>query len=130
MRYTAVPNSMFVAWANEVASMDRKMQKRWKHLLVDKHGSKTRVIFRDGVFLNYSVSAKCYVPVGPIEIFTESDLNSDLKVVPASHVGRRILLGDDHRQVMHEAIVANHTGKHYRNHYVRVPVSGGGQVLA
>ena len=50
-----VPDLTYEQYMSEVMSLQPKKRKAWKQTLVDKNGTKTRCMYRDGKIYNYSL---------------------------------------------------------------------------
>ena len=98
----------------------------WKYTLTDKWGTNTRVR-RDGDrFVNWSLlDRKWNVIISYSMLMT----NDSIVVEPTSEVGEAIFeAGVDVNEALTTAVAENHTGKHTRNHPVRVPKGADGCV--
>ena len=110
--YTAVgvSDDVYEMLMRSYAAAPKK--KVWKETLLDKWGTKTRVRF-EGKLVNWSLLHHKWVPIVPY--------GSIGGAVPISGVGEAIAAGVEPNIAVSEAADANYTGKHYRNHSVRVP---------
>ena len=98
----------------EVQTLPQRKQKQWKSHLLDKYGTKSRLIYRDGKLWNYSLFESQYVEVLPFD-------RTAKHMVPTSHLGHATIAGGgDMAAEIHAEVTANHTGKHYRNHFVKI----------
>ena len=90
-------------------------KKVWKETLHDKWGTKSRVRFEGGRFVNWSLLHHKWVPIVPQGWVCDA--------VPVSGVGKAVASGVGPDEAVSAAADANHTGGHYRNHSIRVPKS-------
>lgn len=105
----------------EIESLPERKQKQWKSHLLDKRGTKSRLIYRNGKLWNYSLIASQYVEVRPFD-------PTSYDMVPASRLGQAIVAGGDMASEIHAEVDEHHTGNHYRNHAVKVPKQSDGRV--
>merc|ERR1712226_433023 len=113
---TCVGRSTYQEWCLQV---NPKKFNKFKDTLYDKRGVASRVICKDGVFLERATSAVCMpdhfvrdgVPLSKlgastIAIHSRADLTEEQKEEQVD-------------EVLTKEQVANRTGNHYRNHYIR-----------
>ena len=89
----------------EVEMLPSRKQKQWKSYMMDKYGTKSRLIYRDGKLWNYSLFSNKFVEVRP---FKPTD-----NFMPASRLEHAITAGGDISAEIHAEADENHTGKHY-----------------
>ena len=107
----AVSHAMVLA---ELEALSARKRKQWKSRLTDASGTHTRLIYRDGRLLNYSVIENEFVPV------VSSDCCDVSRMIPLTQLGAQLQAGRNIDEATAEQIAANHTGNHYRNHTTKV----------
>ena len=105
----------------EVESLPKRRQKLWKFILLDKWGTKSRLAYKDGKLLNYSLLKHDFV-----EVIPRRSLPS--RGVPYSRVGQEALDGANITTSVEDEMMNNYTGNHYRNNYVKLPKSSDGRL--
>ena len=116
-----ISNNEYDTFLQEVMKLPEKKRKHFKSTLTDKYGQKTKVIWKDGKLLNYSLIAKACV-----EVIPQRDI---LKVIKESNdvkwnTKEGILCGMGFAcdQVISKSVEENHTGNHEGrvNHTIKV----------
>ena len=97
---------------NLIKKMSPKKKNQYKSSLTDKWGQRTKLIFKDGDLLNYSILEKKFVRVEPMRVIFQMVRSEDATITDISNVGLRMLLGEDGSTVIEESIQENHTGNH------------------
>ena len=119
----AVDDLTYERYMSEIMSLQPKKRKAWKQTLTDKHGIKTRCMYRDGKIYNYSLVAHKWA-----EVKTMSECRST-GFVPLSSLGIATLESDEAAiEAFKKAVDESHTGNHHRNTSVRIPKSSDGCV--
>ena len=73
-----------------IASVHQFRKKHnWSSYLVDRNGTKTKVIFKDGKLLNYSLLTYSYLPIVTVSWVKEQEM------IPVSSVGKAMASGED-----------------------------------
>ena len=115
-------DDVYDTFLQQVMKLPEKKRKQFKSSLTDKYGQKTKLIWKDGKLLNYSLIAKEYV-----EVIPQRDI---LKVIKESNdvkwnTKEGILCGMGFAcdQVISKSVEENHTGNHEGrvNHTIKVP---------
>lgn len=57
----------YYKFLNSVRPLPIKKQKRWHDCLVDEHGTRTKLLYKNGNLFNYSVEHRSFVLVLPLE---------------------------------------------------------------
>ena len=97
---------------NLIKKMSPKKRNQYKSFLADKWGQRSKLIFKDGDLLNYSILEKKFVRVAPMRVIFQMVGSEDATITDVSNVGLRMLLGEDGSTVIEESIQENHTGNH------------------
>ena len=97
---------------NLIKKMSQKKRNQFKSSLTDKWGQRSKLIFKDGDLLIYSILEKKFVRVEPIRVIFQMVRSEDATITDISNVGLRMLLGEDGSTVIEESIQENHTGNH------------------
>ena len=97
---------------NLIKKMSPKKRNQYKSHLSDKWGQRSKLIFKDGDLLNYSILEKKFVPVAPMGVIFQMVLSEGSTITDVSNVGLRVFLGEDASTVIEESIQENHTGNH------------------
>ena len=105
----------------EVEALPKRRQKLWKFILLDKWGTKSRLAYKDGKLLNYSLLKHDFV-----EVIPRRSLPS--RGVPYSRVDQEALDGANITTFVEDEMMNNYTGKHYRSNYVKLPKSSDGRL--
>lgn len=101
----------------EVMALPPKKRKHYKSRLLDKHGQLTKVIYRDGQLMNYSIPMKQFVPMRAHRHFSPGGLVSD------SQIGQLVINRPElQHDVVHACVEFNSTGNHNPNrNRVKIP---------
>ena len=116
-----IEDSVYDQFKAEVEALPKRRQKLWKFILLDKWGTKSRLAYRDGKLLNYSLLKHDFV-----EVIPRRSLPS--RGVPYSRVGQEALDGANIATSVEDEMMNNYTGNHYRNNYVKIPRSSDGRL--
>ena len=106
----------------EVESLPKRRQKLWKSVLLDKWGTKTRLAYRDGKLLNYSLLKHDFVEAIPRRSVPDHGFT------PCNRVDQEALDGANITTSVEDEMMNNYTGNHYRNNYVKIPKSSDGRL--
>ena len=120
-----VADCFYDALLAKVMALSEKKRVKWHdNTLTDKHGTRTKCIFKDGQILNWSTLYHKWVIVKPFRFTQEAS-----SFIPYTNVGAAMSMGEEAavRELVNTAN-ANHTGNHYRNHNVKVPKQNDGCV--
>ena len=116
-----IEDSVYDQFKAEVEALPKRRQKLWKFILLDKWGTKSRLAYKDGKLLNYSLLKHDFV-----EVIPRRSLPS--RGVPYSRVGQAALDGANITTSVEDEMMNNYTGNHYRNNYVKLPKSSDGRL--
>ena len=116
-----IEDSVYDQFKAEVEALPKRRQKLWKFILLDKWGTKSRLAYKDGKLLNYSLLKHDFV-----EVIPRRSLPS--RGVPYSRVGQEALDGANITTSVEDEMMNNYTGNHYRNNYVKIPKSSDGRL--
>ena len=116
-----IEDSVYDQFKAEVEALPKRRQKLWKFILLDKWGTKSRLAYKDGKLLNYSLLKHDFV-----EVIPRRSLPS--RGVPYSRVGQEALDGANIATSVEDEMMNNYTGNHYRNNYVKIPKSSDGRL--
>ena len=97
---------------NLIKKMSPKKRNQYKSFLADKWGQRSKLIFKDGDLLNYSILEKKFVRVAPMRVIFQMTRPEGAQITGVSNIGLRVLLGEDANNVIKESIQENHTGNH------------------
>jgi len=97
---------------NLIKKMSPKKRNQYKSFLADKWGQRSKLIFKDGDLLNYSILEKKFVRVNPMRVIFQMTRPEGAQITGVSNIGLRVLLGEDANNVIKESIQENHTGNH------------------
>jgi len=97
---------------NLIKKMSPKKRNQYKSHLSDKWGQRSKLIFKDGDLLNYSILEKKFVRVNPMRVIFQMTRPEGAQITGVSNIGLRVLLGEDANNVIKESIQENHTGNH------------------
>ena len=121
---STVEDETYARWENEIARLKPRKRKNWKSSLTDKWGQRTKVIYKDGTFYNWSTIFSRWSEVrSETKIFSVMRDNANAKTCQFSPFGRMyhgIMVSDltdedksQHcRTLIQEELKRNHTGKH------------------
>ena len=134
-----IPDEQYNSLIDKVLKVPVKKRKNWKYLLCDKWGTKTKLIYKEGKLMNYSLFSQKFEEVVPQSKIEEMKKDPEIHFTPSSDFAKRcefaftlidnsgcsdedkaILKNDIHKFLVDKEIEDNHTGNHYRNHYVNV----------
>ena len=105
----------------EAEALPKRRQKLWKSILLDKWGTKSRLAYKDGKLLNYSLLKHDFA-----EVIPRRSLPS--RGVPYSRADQEALDGANITTSVEDEMMNNYTGNHYRNNYVKIPKSSDGRL--
>ena len=105
----------------EVEALPKRRQKLWKSILLDKRGTKSRLAYKDGKLLNYSLLKHDFVEAIPRRSVPDHG-------VPCSRVDQEALDGANITTFVEDEMMNSYTGNHYRNNYVKLPKSSDGRL--
>ena len=117
-----ISNNEYDTFLQEVMKLPEKKRKQFKSTLTDKYGQKTKLIWKDGKLLNYSLIAKGYAEVIPQRVILQVIKESN-DVKWNTKEGLLCGMGFACDQVITKSIEENHTGNHEGrvNHTIKVP---------
>ena len=109
-----------------VMALSEKKRAKWHDTLTDTCGTRTKCIYRDGEILNWSILGHTWAIVKPLRELQ----NANTVFIPLTSVGDAASQGNDEavEDAMLNAMEANHTGNHYRNHTIKIAKQGDGCV--
>ena len=122
--FVAVGDETYARWQNEITHLKPRKRKNWKDVLTDKRGQRTKVIYKDGGFHNWSTIYSRWSEVWPeTKVSSELRNNAHVSSTAISPFGRiycKIMhseLTDEAksrlcRTLMRETVKLNHTGNH------------------
>ena len=105
----------------EVEALPKRRQKLWKSVLLDKWGTKSRLAYKDGKLLNYSLLKHDFVEAIPRR-------SIPAHAVPYNRIGQEALDGANITATLEDEMINNYTGNHYRNSHVKIPKSSDGRL--
>ena len=116
-----VSDNEYDTFLQEVTKLPEKKRKQFKSSITDKYGQKTKVIWKDGKLLNYSLLAKAYAEVIPQRVILQVIKESN-DVKWNTKEGLLCGMGFACDQVITKSIEENHTGNHEGrvNHTIKV----------
>ena len=117
-----VSDNEYDTFLQHVMKLPEKKRKQFKSSLTDKYGQKTKVIWKDGKLLNYSLLAKAYAEVIPQRVILQVIKESN-DVKWNTKEGILCGMGFACDQVISKSVEENHTGNHEGrvNHTIKVP---------
>ena len=126
----------------ELLKLPPKKRKNFKSTLTDKWGVKSKVIYKDGKFYNWSLIWKCWAEIQThretiqdINTRREGNTISFISSVTGYTLMKCAELEKQNIQIDTDTIMEhsfskqlemNHTGNHYRKHYITAPSSAYG----
>ena len=126
MSYTKVDqivisNNEYDTFLQEVMKLPEKKRKHFKSTLTDKYGQKTKLIWKDGKLLNYSMIAKAYTGVIPQRVILK-EVKESIDIKWITKEGLLLAMGFDCGQIITKSVEENHTGNHEGrvNHTIKV----------
>ena len=90
----------------EILSLHPRKRSKYKSHLTDKWGQRSRVVFRGGKFMNYSLKEKRFVPIVRVSEARRHDPE------PSSVVGQLVADDFDVDNAVLATMIATHTGHH------------------
>lgn len=116
-----ISDNIYDIFLQEVMKLPEKKRKQYKSTLTDKYGQKTKLIWKDGKLLNYSLIAKEYVEVKPQNVVLQEMKDAD-DVKWNTKEGILCGMGFDCDQIISKSEKENHTGNHEGrvNHTIKV----------
>ena len=127
-----VSDTIYKEMQENMMKLPVKKRKNFKYTLTDKWGVKSKVMYKDEKFYNWSLITHKWVPIQSDTEFIQN--TPDVK--PKSVIGAVTLklwqLKQEYPDIDTDAIFdkvlqnhvdMTHTGNHYRNHYIAVPGS-------
>ena len=117
-----VSDNEYDTFLQHVMKLPEKKRKQFKSSLTDKYGQKTKLIWKDGKLLNYSLIAKGYAEVIPQRVILQVIKESN-DVKWNTKEGILCGMGFACDQVISKSVEENHTGNHEGrvNHTIKVP---------
>lgn len=114
---TYVSNQIYDEFVAKLMELPIRKRKNFKDRLVDKKGQSTKVIFKNGQFLNYSLLEHKYIP-----ILAHRHLKSE-PLTSTTQLGQLIIDNPDfHDDIVNVHSCATATGNHNpRRNPVRIP---------
>ena len=105
-----VSTEQYAALLIKLNRMPPRKRKNFKSFLHDKHGVRTRVIYKDEKFWNYSASRQRFEVVCAPQHFTDEEMKAVTKI------GEAILENPElHAEIMDKVIDVNSTNNHNPN---------------
>jgi hypothetical protein len=134
VHYTTVSNVSYNILKRELMKLQPKKRKNFKTTMVDSNGVKSKVIYRNEKFYNYNSHIKDWCEVKTYEeVFEMFDFQQGKSRTKNGETMKQCAeLKDkddsiDTDEIMTDCILTqqnlNHTGNHYRNHFITVPSS-------
>ena len=105
----------------EAEALPKRRRQLWKSFLLDASGTKSRLAYRDGKLLNYSLKTHEFVEAVPRRSIPGH-------AVPYSRIGQEALDGANITAILEDEMINNYTGNHYRNNHVKIPKSSDGRL--
>ena len=88
-----IPDNEYNNFMAEVRCLPRNKQHKWHGTLLDKNGTRTKCVFKDGEILNWSPSSRAWVVVKSIEYYKGMIARGAVPKDPPSAVGCAALFG-------------------------------------
>ena len=125
----AIENARYDEWTETIHALSPRRRRRWKGHSINRHGQKTLIVWRDNNF--WKKDGRLVVPARAMMYVL--DHHGGTVVMPQTESNLGLVAMLQQRDVSDEStdhfLTAvhrrerrqNHTGKHHRNHFVRVP---------
>jgi hypothetical protein len=135
-KIVGIDEASYAQFIGEIARLKPKKRKNWSRHLTDKYGTRSRVRYEDGKFLNWCPDVQKWCEAIPADRYTsrEEKKKGSAEWIPNTYVGWVKAIGYEMNKMGYskgvtEAMAAagferileeNLTGNHYRNHFVNV----------
>ena len=121
----AIDDNVYDQMLAEVEALPERKRKQWKSSLLDEQGARSRLIYRDGKLLNYSLIRHAFVEAVPQRSWPPPRM----AFFVCSRVSQEVFA---HREnittAVEQEILTNCTGEHHRNNFVKVGKQSDGRV--
>ena len=131
-RVIGLPHAQFQDIKNECMKLPPKKRKNYKRVLTDKNGVKSKVIYKNDKFYNWCSHAHDWCEIVDYRTLMKGDNDEFVPTTKMGYIAYELAKMESKYEVdltdIHEYVYAgiqneNHTGNHYRNHYISVPSS-------
>ena len=118
---TSIDDETYARWQNEITRLKPRKRKNWKGFCIDKWGQRTKAIYKDGAFYNWSTISYAWSEVWPEAAFQEKLRNNATTAISPfgriySEIMHSELTDEDKSQLSRkhflETVKLNHTGNH------------------
>ena len=124
-----IPDSQYDEFMQRVMALPERKRSKWHDTICDKNGVRTRIQYKNGQLMNWSLKSHSWGVVNPARYIAAHKA----EMVNVSEIGR-VLVEEDHDAFLRaicSAIHYNQTGNHKsRPHHVKVASRADGTLRA